>query len=88
MSQASWTWPGKTKGSCAQPMFSRVALISSAPSGAPWQSWLPDRFGDPQPITVLQQIRLGLSVTDRAAFVALSDRRGVVAVDATDHVQP
>ena len=44
-------------------MFARVAATSSSPSAEPWQSWLPDLFGEPIPITVLQQINDGLSVT-------------------------
>ena len=51
-------------------MFARVAATSSKPNAEPWQSCEPDLFGEPIPITVLQQINDGLSVTFLAAAIA------------------
>ncbi len=39
-----------------------VNVTSSAPSGAPCASALPDLFGEPKPITVLISINVGLPV--------------------------
>jgi hypothetical protein len=57
-------------------MYSRAAAISSLPSGAPWQSCDPCLLGAPAPMVVLQQIRLGLSVTALAASRAFSMASG------------
>ena len=42
-------------------MFSLVSAISSSPSAAPCVSAEPAIFGEPLPISVLQQIKVGLS---------------------------
>ena len=42
-----WTSSGTSKASYFQPRFSRVALVSSAPRGAPWTSWELDLLGEP-----------------------------------------
>ena len=34
--------------------------ISSSPKGEPWDDAFPDLFGEPKPITVLQDIKVGL----------------------------
>ena len=51
-------------------MLARVAATSSKPNAEPWQSCEPDLFGEPIPMTVLQQINDGLSVTFLAAAIA------------------
>ncbi|MOA16762.1 hypothetical protein D3C78_1369920 [compost metagenome] len=48
----------------------RARAISSLPSGAPWQSSLPCLFGEPKPMMVLQQIRVGRSLL-RAVSMAI-----------------
>src|SRR5680860_369811 len=53
-----------------QPSASRVRTISSSPSGAPCDDSLPCLLGEPKPITVLQQIRVGCSVLARATSMA------------------
>ena len=37
---------------------------------APWAAAVPDIFGDPFPITVLQHIRVGLLLLDFALMIA------------------
>ena len=51
-------------------MCSRVAATSFSPSGEPCESWLSALFGEPLPMMVLQQIRLGRSVTALACSTA------------------
>ena len=52
---------GISKTGCGQLSASRVAVISSSPSGAPCVAAVPALFGDPKPIIVLQAISDGLS---------------------------
>ena len=55
------TASGISKGECGQFRASRVAAISSSPSGAPCIAAVPALFGDPKPIVVLQATSDGLS---------------------------
>src|SRR5574340_887467 len=71
-SHASYTCLGISNGGYFQPMCSRVAATSSLPSAAPCTSWVSALFGEPMPMTVLQQIRVGLSVTFLPALIAAS----------------
>ena len=52
---------GISKAGCGQLSDSRVAVISSSPSGAPCVAAVPALFGDPKPIVVLQATSDGLS---------------------------
>ena len=49
----SW---GISKGPCFHLSFFLTNFISSSPRGAPWEDALPDLFGEPNPIMVLQDI--------------------------------
>ena len=75
---------GTSNGGWVQPIAARVAATSSSPSGAPCALAVPACFGDPLPITVLQQIRLGRFVSALAARIARVHRVDVVAVDARE----
>ena len=49
-----------------------ICAISSSPRGLPCVDAVPSLFGEPFPITVLQQIKVGLSVFSLALIKALS----------------
>ena len=62
---------GITNLSYDQFKFSLVFFISSSPKGAPWEEDFPDLLGEPNPITVLQEINVGL-LDFRDLLIALS----------------
>ena len=51
---------GISKGRCDHLNFFLTSLISSSPKGDPWEEDFPDLLGDPNPITVLHEIKVGL----------------------------
>ena len=51
-------------------MAARVAAISVSPKAAPCTLSLPCMLGEPLPITVLQQIKVGLSAFFAAVIAA------------------
>ena len=51
---------GISKGRCDQFNFFLTNLISSSPKGDPCEEDFPDLLGEPNPITVLQEIKVGL----------------------------
>jgi hypothetical protein len=61
---------GISNGAALQPMYSRTAATSLSPSAAPCTLSPPCRLGEPLPMTVLQQIRVGLSAFLAAAMAA------------------
>ena len=50
---------GISKGSYSHPSCFLVFAISSSPKGDPCAPDVPALFGDPNPISVLQQIKVG-----------------------------
>jgi len=58
------------KGGYFQPSATRVAATSSTPSASPWAFAVPARVGAPLPITVLQQMIVGLPLAARAFSIA------------------
>ena len=58
---------GISNGLDDQLSFFLTSFISSSPRGAPWDDALPDLFGDPKPIIVLQDIIVGFF--DLCAFL-------------------
>ncbi len=81
---------GISKGAAVQPSASRVACTSAAPSAAPCTSCVPALLGEPMPITVLQQIRVGLPLARAPCFLASTSAAsiaiGVVSVHIGNHV--
>jgi hypothetical protein len=67
-------------------MWARAAAISASPSGAPCTSWVPALLGEPRPITVLQQISVGLVGDGLGGSSAAFERRRIMAVDVRHHV--
>ncbi len=71
-SQAVRMSSGTTNGSYGQSMCLRVAATSASPSAAPCVASVPCLFGEPQPMTVLQQMSDGRSASAVAAWIARS----------------
>ena len=69
-SHAALMSAGITNGSAVQFNAARVAAISSAPSAAPCTSCVPCLLGEPLPITVLQQMSVGLPFACTACALA------------------
>ena len=67
---------GISKAGYFQPMFSRVAAISSTPRGAPCAAPVFAFFGAPFAMTVLQQINVGRERSAFAATIAASIASG------------
>ena len=63
---------GIANGGSCQPIASRVAATSLAPSAAPCASAVPALSGAPRPITVLQQMSVGLPRVAFASRIAAS----------------
>src|SRR5210317_1040678 len=67
---------GISNGAGSQPRALRAAATSSSPSGAPWVDAVPCLFGAPKPMTVLQQIIVGRSVSAAARSIAAAIATG------------
>src|ERR1039457_3329146 len=87
-SHASYTCLGISNGGYFQPMNSRVAATSASPSAAPCTSWLSALLGEPMPMMVLQQIRVGLSVTALPALIAAFTASGSCPFTLATTCQP
>src|SRR5664279_3487564 len=70
--QHAYASSGTTNGAWVQPSASRVSRTSSAPSASPCALAVPARFGEPLPIVVLQQMRVGLPLDRFALAMAAS----------------
>ena len=71
-SQSRYTSGGTVKGSCGQPMASRVSLTSSSPSASPWALAVLARFGLPLPMCVFATMSVGRSALRLASAMARS----------------
>ena len=79
---------GISNGPCVQPSASRVAATSSLPSGAPCEDSLPALFGEPKPMVVRQQTRVGLPWVRMASSIAALMLSGSCPSTSRITVQP